>query len=211
MAANKKKFNLIMTLKNIVRLAHGSRPSEQPKITEQSQNVCLLDDLGFPYRKPMDGTLPDTHYRVHVSYAPLPSIRELEKDWGKGNVAVVFKYPFTLHSSCADMDRSPGEKVFYVHDAGGNWENEEQIAWGLKQRSVFAPNGYRPATEQETCEFAKAHPELADFAGLGSFLMCDDGFDAVAHVWRVGGRRILGRHWFRDGWSRETRVLFVRK
>lgn len=183
----------------------------------------ILDDYNASLPKPpaMQGSahyrdaavqaLPPDHYRVSVTYAPIPSIDELKKEWGKDNVSVIFDgRPFSFHASCVGMDRTPGERTFYVHDAGGDWESEEQIAWGAKQCNAAAPNGYRPATHEETYEFAKAHPELVDYAGLGAFAM-DGGLRYVARVWQRGGRRILDGRWFAGRWGRRTRVLFVSK
>ncbi|MFH1078435.1 MAG: hypothetical protein V1745_04135 [Patescibacteria group bacterium] len=190
------------------------------RLTTPAGRAALVDILDIAYTdylddrenpESTDGPLPPDHYRDCITYAPMPTIDELKAEWGKDNVSVIFDgRPFTLHESCQDMDRTPGEKVFYLHDAGGNWESEERIAWGLKQRSAVAPNGYRPANHEETHEFAKAHPELRRFVGLGSFAV--RGVDrCVVDVWRDGGRRILGDDWFDDGWERHRRVLFVSK
>jgi hypothetical protein len=183
------------TLSNMVAFAHQDWLAEQPPSPRISA----------------DGALPSNHYRVHVAYAGMPSLEELKREWGENNVSFIFDgRPFALHASCQGMDRTPGEKIFYLHDPGREWESEERIAWGLRQRNRVAPNGYRPATHEEEYEFAKAHPDLADFVGLGSFAL-NDGTRCVAGVWRGGGRRILGRYWFDDGWLRGHRVLFVRK
>ncbi|MBU0540489.1 hypothetical protein KKF59_01735 [Patescibacteria group bacterium] len=195
------------TLGKIVDLAYADWLEEQPKPVEQQPQG------GHPYRDAPTNcnTLPENHYRVRVTYAPLPSMDALKKEWGKDNVSDIFDgRPFGFHASCVNMDRTPGEKVFYVHDAGGAWESEEQIAWGAKQRNAAAPNGYRPATHEETYEFAKAHPELVDFVGLGSFAVRGVS-RCVADVWQSGGQRILGLDWFDDRWRRRNRVLFVSK
>lgn len=194
------------TVVKIVDIAYADWQAEQPQPVEQPQG-------GHPYRDaPTNGSaLPPNHCRVPVTYAQMPSIDALKKEWGKDNVSVIFDdRPFNFHASCVGMDRTPGERTFYVHDAGGDWESEEQIAWGAKQRNAAAPNGYRPATHEETYEFAKAHPELVDYVGLGSFAMDDDRRN-VAHVWRHAGQRVLGRHWFGRRWDRMARVLFVSK
>ena len=68
--------------------------------------------------------LPPDHYRVTISYSPMPSMDELKKEWGKDNVSVIFDgRPFSFHASCVGMDRVPGERVFYLHDAGGDWQS----------------------------------------------------------------------------------------
>lgn len=166
-----------------------------------------------PMSSPLSSSksLPPDHYIVPLTYKPLPPIDALKKAWGKDNVSDIFDgRPFTLHASCVGMDRTPSEKVFYLHDAGGDWESEEQIAWGEKQRNTAAPNGYRPATHEETYEFAKAHPELVDFVGCGSFALRGDD-RRVASVWQYGSRRVLGSGGFGGGWRRGHRVLFVSK
>lgn len=195
------------TLAKIVDIAYADWQAEQPnRIEQQPQGVHPYSDA------PTNGnTLPPNHYRVHVTYAPLPSINALKKEWGKDNVSVIFDgRPFNFHASCVGMDRTPGVRTFYVHDAGGDWESEEQIAWGLAQRNAVAPNGYRPATHEEFYEFTMAHPELLDFVGLSSFAL-DGGFRCVARVWQYGRQRVLGSGWFDCGWNRSSRVLFVSK
>ena len=161
--------------------------------------------------------LPLDHYRVNVTYEALSSVDELEKKWGNPRVADIFvSRPFHLDDSCRDMNRTPGEKVFYLHYAGVDWRALEKIAWGLRQRSAIAPNGYRPATHEETYEFAKAHPELVDFVGLGSWAWNHDSgrcaCDVNACVRGIyGGRRIL-TEWneVNEMDDREVvRVLFV--
>lgn len=156
-------------------------------------------------------SLPPKHYRVYMTYAPMPSFAALKEEFGKDNVSDIFDgQPFYLHSSCIDMDRIPGEKIVYVHDAGDDWESEEVITWGLIQRSVIAPNGYRPMTHEEEYEFQKDHPELVDFVALGSYAVrCGCRF--VASAWRRGGRRIFGHDLFGHRWRRRSRVLFVCK
>jgi len=157
-----------------------------------------------------DRVLPANHYHVFVSYAPLPSMKELKKEWGEHNVSnIIFDgRPLHFHASCVGMDRTPGKKTFYVHNPGGDWEREERIAWGMVQRNAAAPNGYRPATHEETYEFAKALPEFMDFLGLGSFAVLPDGCPGVAYVWWDNEQRRLG-HWFCRRRNRRTRILFV--
>lgn len=100
-----------LTLKKIVLLAHEEWVATQPPI-------------------------PPDHYRVPVTYAPIPSMDELKQGLGEDNVSFIFDgRPFTLHESCHDMDRTPGERTLYVHDVGEGWRGEEQIAWGKRQRN----------------------------------------------------------------------------
>lgn len=155
--------------------------------------------------------LPPNHYCVHVTYAPMPSRDALLK--GKltdRDVSPIFDgRPFSLHTSCVGMDRTPGERVFYNHNVGRDWEGEEQIAWGLKQRNMIARYGYRPAIHVETYEFLKAHRELWDFIGLGSFMAVNDVHRFVTYVWEYGGCRVLGSSWLGRKENCRKRVLFV--
>ncbi|MFA6447184.1 MAG: hypothetical protein WCW31_02900 [Patescibacteria group bacterium] len=157
-------------------------------------------------------TLPANHYRVYVSYAPMPSLVDLEKEFGEKNVSVIFDgREWKLEFSCVGMDRTPGEKVFLVHDFGRAWECEEAITWGLEQRTAVAPKGYRPATHEEGYEFQKAHPELFNFVAPGSFAVAGDDVRYVACLWRGGRRRVLGdEEFYRKGYA-NNRCLFVSK
>ena len=140
----------------------------------------LADWLAEQPRQPEVGALPPHHYRVRMTYAPMPSLADLKVEFGKDNVSDIFDgREWELHSSCVGMDRTPGERIFFVHDVSRDWEREEQIAWGLAQRTAAAPNGYRPATHDEEYEFQKAHPKLLNYVALGSSAL-DDGYRFVA-------------------------------
>ena len=192
-------------------MAKGGTMRHLRRVVKEEDLRDRIADLIVPAGLVVSKSLDANHYLVPVTYAPLPSFAELEKEFRKGNVSDVFDgRAWETHSSCVGMDRTRGEKVFYVHDVGRDWEREEQIAWGLAQCTAAAPNGYRPATREETYEFAKAHPELVDFVGLGSFAMYD-GRPCVARVWGHGGRRILDGDWIDSRFRAGVRVLFVSK
>ncbi len=183
------------TLGKIVDLASEDWQAEQPNMSE-----------------PFQGTLPENHYCDYVSYSPMPCHAELEneKEFGRGNVSVIFdRHFFTPHSSCARINRTPGWKIYYIHDVGRDWESEEQIAWGLKQRSAIAPNGYRPATHDEEYEFTKAHPELLDYVAPGDSARNHGSSPYIALVWARDGRRVLGNSFFYGLFSSRIRILFV--
>ncbi|MDO8584056.1 MAG: hypothetical protein Q7R83_02650 [bacterium] len=185
------------TVGKIVDLAYADWQAEQPK------PIVM---------KPSSVELPKDHYRVSLKYAGMPPMDALKKEWGKDNVSVIFDgRPFSLHTSCVGMDRTPGEKVFCLYDTGiDGWESEAEIGKALERRDQFAPKGRRPATEEETYEFAMAHPELVDFGGFGSFAVLD-GLRYVARVWRDGGQRILGIGWVDSRFLRWFRFLLVSK
>jgi len=192
------------TLVRIVDLAHADWLDEQPK-------PSVAQSGGTPYRGgvPVE-PLPADHYRVYVSYAPMPSLADLKKEFGEKNVSDIFDgRTWELHASCVGMSRTPGDKIFFFHDVGRAWEREERIAWGLAQRTAVAPNGYRPATHDEEYEFQKAHPELLDYVALGSSTPFVRRY--VARVWCNGGQRILDDRWIGFGFGARNRVLLVSK
>lgn len=194
------------TLGKIVDLAHQDWLDEQPK--------PAVREGDHPYRGGQSSggsALPPDHYRVYLAYAGMPPIADLKKEFGEDNVSPIFDgRPWELHPSCADMPRTPGDRTFYVHDVGREWESEERIAWGLAQRTEAAPNGYRPATHEEAYEFQKAYPELLDLVALGSSAAYG-GRRGVAVVWRGDGRRVLALARFDGRWSAGYRVLLVSK
>lgn len=117
--------------------------------------------------------LPKNHYWMHVTYTPMPSLKEIRKAW-HGYVSDSFDgRPFTLHPSCVGMDCTPGMRMFYLYRPHHSWRKEEQIARAASLRTKVAPNGYRPAIHTETYEFANVYPSFANFVGPGSSVMGD--------------------------------------
>ena len=154
--------------------------------------------------------LPD-HYRLCATYAPMPSLSNLKKEFGEDNVSVMFDgRPFTLHASCADMDRTPGDRIVYCCKVGYNWRREEQIAWGLKQRSAIAPNGYRTATAEEAYEFYRAQPKLRNYVALGSSALLDSR-RSCAVLWSGNGSAVFAGRRVDYEFGARTRILFVSK
>lgn len=174
----------------------------------KSRNVCDCWQRAY-CRSLVVQDLPQDHYRVYIAYRRVPPYDEMVRgNWSRVSPSF-HDAPKELHASCVGMDQTPDEKVFYLHEAGDDWASEERITWGLKQRSPVAPNGYRPATDQETYEFSEAHPELVEYVGLGSVHLVH-GQKSVVHIWPYhDGGRVFG------GWSveialpRKTRCLFV--
>lgn len=173
-----------------------------------------------PYRSaPSNGipALPPDHYLVHISYAPVPSRSELEKEYsGKDSVSVIFDgRAWELHESCQGMDETPGDRAFWVAAPPSEMldDSEKIIAWAAAQKSDFAPKGYRPATHQEEIEFARKHSDLQRkywIVALGSSAM-DGGRRRVAVLRSDSGWRILNGHWFDDRRYSGLRFLLVRR
>lgn len=153
--------------------------------------------------------LPPNHYRVDVSYAPMPYFDELERYFGQGNVSHLFDgRPWKLHPPCVEMSRRPGYRIFYIHDVDDYWMRRDQIDWGIAQRTSVAPRGYRSTTHDEVYEFCRIHPELTDLVALGSTALYDGHHRHVAYVWGGGGR-ILDSYWVVRKFVARYRPLFV--
>lgn len=148
-------------------ISHLRRLLSEPDLLAKVLDLIVPTDVGGGSLINGTSTLPPNHYRIHVTYAPLPSLEELKQEWGEDRISTSFDgRQFQLHESCIDMDSTPGDRVFYIAD---NLSMHGCIDWGLKQRSRVAPRGYRPATHIEVYEFAKAHPELSNYVGHGSY------------------------------------------
>lgn len=151
--------------------------------------------------------LPPDHYLVPLSYDPLPSLSELEKEFGKGNVSSVFDgRAWHKHPSCAKMDVTPGKRVMFVKHFAKRMTSEQAIAWGEE-------HGYRPGIEKEALALARANPDLQTkfwIVALGSFAVSGDS-RCVAMLFGSDGGRILDGSWFDGEWSGDYRFLFVRK
>jgi len=172
------------TIQKMVELAHTDWLKEQPV-------------------KP----LAKNEYFVPVTYAPLPSYAELEKEFGKGNVSYIFDgRPFTKHASCSNILETPGNKIFFVKHFGREINSDTAIA-------EMDRLDYRPATHIEACEFQKAHPYLQQqfcIVALGSFAVvgCNQ---CVAVLDSNSVRRFFVNVWFDCVWDADRRFLFVRK
>ncbi len=182
-------------------IEHLRRLLKEPALVDQ------VFDLLVPAGSVTEVPLGENEYLVPVTYAPLPPFSELEQEFGKGNVSNIFDgRPFQKHSSCENIDETPGDKVFLLKHFGRETRSEDNIAEMDKL-------GYRPATHIEAYAFQKKHPELQRkfwIVALGSFAMF--GGDRCVAVLNGGsGRRVFGDRWFGRGWCSSGRFLFVRK
>lgn len=154
--------------------------------------------------------LPSDHYQMLVTYAPLPCLTDLIEEFGDYKVSIVYDgRTWKIYPVCVNMDRTPDERTFFLHDVGRDWEWQERIAWGLAQRTPVAPNGYRPATPEEMYEFSKAHPELVDYVALGSFTWLDFDQRCVASVLNCDGTRHFSCLLLRWVFEARYKILFV--
>lgn len=156
-------------------------------------------------------------YLVPVTYAVLPAMAELERQFSKGGVSDLFNtsYAWEQDKSRKDFDNVPGDKAILVKQFTpeeikemGGLESENIITWGLK-------NGYVPGNKEELYALG-INPETSDLqrqfwiVALGSSTM-DGGSRYVAMLCSASSRRILGSNWFGREWDSDHRFLFVRK
>ncbi|MBD3281266.1 hypothetical protein GF391_00785 [Candidatus Uhrbacteria bacterium] len=170
----------------------------------QKQIADLIVSAGSEIKRP----LVDGEYLVPVAYEMPHNKGILESEFSKDGVSELFygNYEWKNHSSCAEIDQRPGERIMLVKYFNRAIKSEDAIAEMDKL-------GYRPATHLEAYAFAKANPELQRqfwIVALGSSTIY--GYDRSVAVLRSGsGRRVLGSDWFGYEWGSGDRFLFVRK
>lgn len=200
-------FEVLKVIAHAV-MAKGGNMQHLRRIVKEPALQRQIADLIVPAGSEVERPLADGEYRVPVSYDMPRSKGALEPEFSKDGVSELFygNYEWKNHSSCAEIDQTPGERIMLVKHFNRPIESEDAIAEMDKL-------GYRPATHLEAYAFAKANPELQRqfwIVALGSSAMCvvDRG---VAVLDSDSDRRVLGYDWFDDGWSSGGRFLFVRK
>ena len=162
--------------------------------------------------------LPPYHYLVDVTNEPVPHWDTLKATGEFDRVSVVFdgrqwirSYP--VGGKDVPVGDMGGRTVFLLKYFGESMFSEGVIDWGLGQRTDFAPDGYRPATEIEARAFALVNPGLQldnPIIALGAFCL-DDGDRCVAVLDRFDVRRAFDDRCFGNGWSSAYSFLLVRK
>lgn len=152
--------------------------------------------------------LGENEYLVPVGYDMPREKGKLESEFSKDGASELFcgNYEWQPHSSCAEIDQTPGKRVMLVKHFGRNTTSEANIAEMDKL-------GYRPATHLEANAFAKANPVLQRqfwIVALGSSTL-RGGRRYVAELFCDSGGRILDLGWFGHEWDSDYRFLFVRK
>jgi len=166
--------------------------------------------------KPSGDQFPPNRYRVHVSYAKLPVMEELEKRFsGKDNVSSLFDgRPWERHSSCAKIDETPGEREFFVASVPTQFFSQRIDTIRDALAAHFGGLGYRFAIETEAVTFADAQPGLQHqnwIYALGSFVWSVDDDQCVTMLSANDRDRILDVYWVDDGLYSGVRLLLVRK
>ena len=199
-----------VTLGKMAEIAHADWLSEQPRPVEPKG--------GSPYRDapPNGNALPADRYRMHVTYAPLPRMSELEKRYsGKDSVSALFDgRAWKRHASCAEIDQTPSEREFWVAEVPHQFLGKAIHDCLDDIAAHFDALGYRFSIETEAVEFADANPELQRknwIYALGSSALNDDGNQYVALLSAVGRGRILHVHWVALELYGRGRLLLVRK
>lgn len=156
------------------------------------------------------------HYRVHVSYAPLPDWSELKKEFGIVSEIFDGSRPWKMADHLENQ--APGERFMFLKEFANPMKSRAVISWGAR-------NGYRPATHQELIDFARAYPDLqhkSQLVALGSHINKSEttggryGFPTqlrwryVAVMSQRAGERGLQSGEYSRSWSK-CRFLFVRQ
>ncbi|TAL44597.1 MAG: hypothetical protein EPN91_04110 [Salinibacterium sp.] len=189
-------------------MAKGGNMQHLRRIVKEPALQRQIADLIVPAGSEVERPLGENEYHVPVGYDMPHDKGKLEAEFSKDGVSELFygNYEWQPHSSCAEIDQTPGNRVMLLKHFGRKTESEANIA-------EMDRLGYRPATRLEAYAFAKANPELQRqfwIVALGSSTM--DGGDRYVAVLRGdSGRRILGISGFDREWRSGHRFLFVRK
>jgi hypothetical protein len=185
----------IMDLKRRLNQEGGS-PLDPEQVARALQRI-IEGDFGS-----------ENEYLVPVGYNMPRDKTRLEAEFSKDGVSELFygNYKWQLHSSCAGIDQTPGNRVMLLKYFGRCTMSEANIAEMDKL-------GYRPATHLEAHAFAKTNPELQRqfwIVALGSSTIDGDN-RCVAVLDGASDGRILSNSWFGHEWYSGDRFLFVRK
>lgn len=188
-------------------MAKGGTMKHLRRVVNDNALQRHISDLIVPAGSVTPKPLAENEYLVPVSYAPLPSFADLEKEFGNICVSNLFDgREWKDHSSCVGIDKTPCDAVFLVKHFDRETGSEDNI-------TEMDKLGYRPATHIEAYEFQRKHPELQRqfrIVALGSFAM-DDVRRCVAVLSGNSDRRIFGNDWVGSRWSAGFRFLFVRR
>lgn len=183
-------------------MQHLRRIVKEP--TLQRQIADLIVPTGPTEERPrVDGV-----YRVPVSYNMPRDKEALEAEFSRGGVSETFfgDFQWRTHSSCTEIDQTPGERTMLLMHFNQVIESEDVI-------SQMNAQGYRPATHLEAYAFAKVNPDLQRkhcIIALGSSTRHGDR-RVVTVLYGGPDRCLLSDHWVGDGWRYGFRFLAVRK
>lgn len=149
---------------------------------------------------------PPNHYLVTFNYAPLPSLNDLKEEFLGGVSDSYDGRGWRKHALAVVAGEKPGRKIVWISEPPAKLLNDSEkiIAWGYRQRTEVAPNGYRPLMGQnELLDLHRAHPELYKqywMAALGSFTF-GGGLERYVAVLRAAGAGpMLDDHSFDIDW-----------
>ncbi len=198
-------FEVLKVIAHAV-MAKGGNMQHLRRIVKEPALQRQIADLIVPDGEGVERPLGEGEYLVPVGYDMPHDKEKLEAEFSKDGVSELFydNYEWQPHSSCAEIDQTPGNRVMLLKHFGRNTTSEANIAEMDKL-------GYRPATHLEAYAFSKANPELQRqfwIVALGSSTLLGGG-RCVAVLRSDSGRRILVNDWFDYGWLSDYRFLFV--
>ncbi|MCI0479541.1 hypothetical protein L0Y59_03270, partial [Candidatus Uhrbacteria bacterium] len=147
-------FELLKVIAHAV-MAKGGNMQHLRRIVKEPALQRQIADLIVPAGSEVERPLAENEYRVPVSYSMPRDKATLESEFSKNGVSDLFtgNDEWQPHSSCVDIDQTPGNRVMLLKHFGRDTTSEANIAEMDKL-------GYRPATHLEAYAFAKANPEL---------------------------------------------------
>lgn len=203
-------FEMLKVIAHAV-MAKGGTMQHLRRVVKEPALQRQIADLIVPAGSEIERPLADGEYRVQVGYDMPRDKATLEAVFSRDGVSELFygNYEWKNHSSCAEIDQTPGERIMLVKHFNRAIGSEDAIAEMDKL-------GYRPATHLEAYAFAKANPEPQRqfwIVALGSSAMRDGDFDGrdVAVLYGYSDESFLVNGWFGHEWDFGYRFLFVRK
>jgi hypothetical protein len=200
-------FEFFKAIADAVRDRDGTM-EHMRRVVKESALQKQIAELIVPACSSAMKSLGENEYLVSVGYDMPRDKGKLEAEFSKDGVSDLYfvNYEWQPHSSCAELDQTPGSRIMLLKHFGCSTKSEANIAEMDKQ-------GYRPATHLEAYAFQKANPELQRqlwIIALGSSVMCGD-YRYVAVLGSDSDMRVLDIGVFSRNWTSDDHFLFVRK
>ena len=121
-------FELVRVIVNALQKRGGTIEHLRRLLKEQDL-VDKVFDLVVPAGSEVERPLGENEYRVPVSYDMPRDKEKLESEFSKDGVSELFygNYVWQPHSSCAEIDQTPGERIMLVKHFGRDTTSEANI------------------------------------------------------------------------------------
>lgn len=162
--------------------------------------------------------LEPNHYRLLVTYTPLPDVATLKKMFSKVYHNLFDGRAWTRHKSCAKIDETPGEREFLLAEIPADFLGKRIHTIEDDLFEHYDRLGYRFAIHVEAVEFANAEPELQRknwIYALGSSTLGSyrdrSGQSFVTSLGEESLERVLCCSWTGLELDNNSRFLLIRK